>query len=83
MVLCGHSQELERDKCWCSAFFLLFIHPESIARGIVPPTFRVGLPLQLNLSGNSLKYIQRYVSIVIPNPIKLIIKIEYHNTVVF
>lgn len=46
----GHmtpARRKQRDKGWCLAHFLLFIKPETPARGMVPPTFTVGLSILL------------------------------------
>lgn len=43
------SQEEARDKCCCSARFLLFVQPRTLAHGI-----RVGSLSSLHLSGNAL-----------------------------
>lgn len=37
----------KRDKGWCLPHFLLFIKPKTPARGMVPPTFTVGLSILL------------------------------------
>lgn len=44
----SHSQEGERDGCWGSAHFLLFIPSATPAQGMEPPTFRVALPFSIN-----------------------------------
>lgn len=48
--------------------------------GMVPPTFSEVFPPQLNLPGNSLTDRPRWLSMVIPNPVKLKIKINHRNS---
>lgn len=47
---CGgtHSQEAEGDGCWCSAH--VFIQSRTPVHGMVPPTFRMGLPTSTHLT---------------------------------
>lgn len=51
-----HMQKAERNRCWCSAQFLLFYSAQDSCPGVVPPTVRTGLPSQLTRSRNSLIY---------------------------
>lgn len=48
------SQEADHNEEWCSNPFLLLIWSRTSAQRMLPATFRVSFPLQLNLSGNIL-----------------------------
>lgn len=69
---CTHTQEAERDGTCYSACSLHFIQSGTPVHGMVPPSEWV-FPLHLNLSGNTLnRHIQRPISMVILNSVKLI-----------
>lgn len=38
-----HSQGAEREECWGTAHFLLFVQSKAPVQGMVPPTFGEGL----------------------------------------
>lgn len=51
---CIYRQEGKRNERWCSASFFHFIQFRTPTHEMVPPTFRVGLPPQLNITVNTL-----------------------------
>lgn len=73
VTLCA---QWEREsKCWCSDHFTLFIHPGPLAPGMVQPPFRVERPFSVkHFLYYPYKYIQRCVSMMILNQVRLMIK---------
>lgn len=72
---CSHHTAARKqgELCWDSPTF-------SIALGLVSPTFRVGYPLQFNLTWKHInRYIQRCISIVTLNLIKVTIRINHYS----
>lgn len=75
-----HVQEAEKNKCQYSLCFLVFFS-ETPAHGVVLTSFMVRFPLQLNKIQKLLhRHLQRFVSLAIPDPVKLMINI-YHLTI--
>lgn len=71
----------QRTICWCSAAILLCIESWTPGCGIMSPTFRVGLPSWLPLSGNSFidTYTQIYISQEVPRQVNMRLKIGCHR----
>lgn len=66
----------EKQKLSLSLFFL-FIHPRTPAHGLVPSTFRVGLPKSINPIQNlPHRHAREFVSIKILNVIQLTMKMK-------
>lgn len=75
----GHTVRKQWDEGWCPACFLLFIQSRTLACGMVPLTFRMGLhPLVKAFRKHSLRDTQRYVSMVILNLVNWKSRLSHH-----
>lgn len=75
-----HAQWERESKCWCSDHFILFIQPGPPAPGMVQPPFRVDRLFSVkHFLYCPYKHIQRCASMMILNPVRLMIKNDHDS----